>query len=177
MVPGVIAPATGQFGDAAVQIALAMGAGTMIAMGRNTHALQRVESLDRTRIKRLQLMGDWKKELEELQAFEPIEAFFDISPMIAKHYKPCISALRRNGRAGLMVGMFFGVWQSAVKRKVDVGSELYRRPHETGDSGLLKLGPRGGIEIMGNFGLEQWNEAVDMRTEKARLDQMTLMMP
>ena len=45
------------------------------------------------------------------------------------------------------------------------------------NSGLLKLGPKGGIEITGKFGLEQWNEAFDMAAEKARLGQTTLMIP
>ena len=184
----VIAPATGQFGGAAVQMALAMGAATIIAMGRNTQALQRVESLDPTRIKTLQMIGDWEKELEALKAFGPIDAFFDISPREAKdssHYKSCISALRRNGRASLMGGlgdmtipgfaMVFGNLQLK-------GRWMWDREHIAGfmrlvNSGQLKLGPRGGNEITGKFGLEQWDAAFDNAAEKARLGQMTLMIP
>ena len=52
----VIAPATGQFGGAAVQVASAMGAGTVIAIGRNEKAQKRVQSLDPTRIKTLKII-------------------------------------------------------------------------------------------------------------------------
>lgn len=184
----IIAPATGQFGGAAVQMALAMGAGTIIAMGRNTQALKRVESLDSTRIKTLQLIGDWEKELEALKAFGPIDAFLDISPREAKdssHYKSCISALRRNGRASLMGGLgdlTVPGWAMVFGNLQLKGRWMWDREHIAGfmrlvNSGLLKLGPKGGNEITGKFELEQWNKALDMAAEKARLGQMTLMIP
>ena len=184
----IIAPATGQFGGAAVQTALSMGAGTIIAMGRNTEALKRVESLDSARIKTLQIMGDWEKELEALKTYGPIDAFFDISPGMAKdssHYKSCISALRRNGRASLMGGLgdlMIPAWAVVFSNLQLKGRWMYDREQIAGfmrlvNSGLFKLGPKGGNEIMGKFGLEQWSEAFDMAAEKARVGQMTLMIP
>ncbi|KAL8783803.1 MAG: hypothetical protein Q9195_009270 [Heterodermia aff. obscurata] len=184
----IIAPATGQFGGAAVQTALAMGAGTIIAMGRNTQALKRVESLDPTRIKTLQMIGDFEKELEALKAFGPIDAFFDISPREAlnsSHYKSCISALRRNGRASLMGGLgdltipVFAVVFGNLQLK---GRWMWDREYIAGfmrlvNSGMFKLGPKGGNEITGKFGLEEWDAAFDVAAEKARLGQVSLMIP
>ena len=43
----VVSPAIGQFGGVAVQPALAMWAGKVIAMGRNESALTRVKALDK----------------------------------------------------------------------------------------------------------------------------------
>ena len=184
----IITPATGQFGGAAVQTALAMGAATVIAMGRNPDALTRVQSLDPTRIKTLQITGDWETELKALKAFGPIDAFFDISPREAKdssHYKSCISALRRNGRVSLMGGLgdltipglavVFGNLQLK-------GRWMWDREYIAGyvrlvHAGMFKLGPRGGNEVTGKFALEQWKEACDLAAEKARLGQVTLVVP
>ena len=184
----VIAPATGQFGGAAVQVALAMGAGTVIAMGRNEEALKRVEALDTSRIKTLKMTGDWETELEALKGFGPIDAFFDISPQEAyksSHFKSCISSLRRNGRASLMGGFedislpIFPMVFGSLQLK---GKWMYDREDIAGfmrlvNTGLLKLGPKGGNEVTGRFGLEQWREAFDLAAEKARVGQMALVIP
>ena len=45
------------------------------------------------------------------------------------------------------------------------------------NSGLLKLGPKGGNEITGRFGLEEWKEAFEMAPKKAQMGQMTIMIP
>ena len=184
----VIAPATGQFGGAAVQVASAMGAGTIIAMGRNEEALKLVESLDPSRIKTLKITGDWESELKALKEFGPIDAFFDISPQMAidsSHYKSCLSSLRRNGRASLMGGLGdlkIPAWAMVFGNLQIKGKWMYDREDIAGfmrlvHSGLFKLGPKGGNEITGKFGLEQWDEAFDMAAEKARMGQMALMIP
>lgn len=184
----IIAPATGQFGGAAVQVALAMGATTIIAMGRNEEALKRVESLDPRRVKPLRMTGDWKGELEALKAFGTIDAYFDISPPMAadsSHYKACISALRRNGRVSLMGGLgdiVIPVFPVVHKNLQLKGKWMYERGDIAGfmrlvHSGLLKLGRAGGNEITGGFGLEEWDEAFTMAAEKARVGQMALIIP
>ena len=184
----IIAPATGQFGGAAVQVALAMGAGTVIAMGRNEDALKRVEAIYPARVKTVKITGDSEQELETLSKYGPIDAFFDISPTMASnssHYKSCISSLRRNGRASIMGG--FGdltIPASAVvfKNLQLKGKWMYERKDIAGFMrlvifGLLKLGAAGGNRIMGKFGLEQWREAADMAAKEARVGQMVLMIP
>ena len=186
----VVTPATGQFGGAAVQVALAMGAGRVIAMGRNESALTRVEALDK-RVRTVRLIGDdWAKELKSLKVSagsSPIDVFFDISPPEAQgssHYRACLTALRPNGRASLMgVGeLAVPVW-IMVKNNLQLkGKWMYERGDIAGfmrlvNSGLLKLGQRGGNKITGRFKLEEWKEAFDMAAEKARVGQMTLMIP
>ena len=184
----VIAPATGQFGGAAVQVAHAMGAGTIIAMGRNEEALKRVESLDPSRIKTLKITGDWESEHEALKKFGPIDAFFDISPVWANnssHYKACFNSLRRNGRASLMGGLgdiSIPGWAMVFGNLQIKGKWMYDREDIAGfmrmvHSGIFKLGKKGGNEVTGKFGLEQWDEAFSMAAEKARMGQMTLMIP
>ena len=184
----VIAPATGQFGGAAVQTAYAMGAGKIIAMGRNEEALKRVESLDPHRIKTLKITGDGEEELKALKALGPIDAFFDISPPEAKdssHYKSCLSSLRRNGRASLMGGLGdlkVPAWAMVFGNLQLKGKWMYERKDIAGfmrlvTSGLFRLGSEGGNEIMGKFGLEQWSEACDMAEAKNRMGQMALVIP
>ena len=185
----IIAPATGQFGGSAVQVALAMGAGKVIAMGRNEEALKRVKSLNPARVEIQKMTGNWEEELEALKHFGPIDAFFDISPQMAidsSHWTSCISSLRRNGRASLMGGLFGGLTipaRSIVSNNIQLkGKWMYERQDIAGfmrlvNSGLLKLGASGGNEITGKFGLEQWSEAFNNAAEKARVGQMTLMIP
>ena len=185
----IVSPATGPFGGSAVQVALAMGASTVIAMGRNEDALKRVESLDPTRIKSLKMTGNWETELEALKTFGPIDAFFDISPPMAQnssHFKSCIASLRRGGRVSFMGGLredlALPCWMLVHKNLQLMGKWMYDRENIPGfmrlvHGGLLKLGPEGGNEITGRFGLEQWREAFDMAAEKARMGQMSLIVP
>ena len=186
----IVSPATGGFGGSAVQVALAMGAGTVIAMGRNEEALKRVQSLDPTRIKTVKLLGDnWEKELEALQQFGPIDAFFDISPPEASkssHIKAGIMSLRRCGRVSLMGGLRGDVampaWQITHYNLQLKGKWMYEREDIRGfmqlvHSGLLRLGPAGGNEITGKFGLEQWKEAFDLAAEKAQMGQRAIINP
>lgn len=105
----VIAPATGPYGSAAVQVALGMGAGKVIAMGRNETSLARLASMS-DRVATIKLSGKVESDLAAIQASVkgPVDAFFDISPPEAAglpHTKAGILSLRRNGRASLMGGM------------------------------------------------------------------------
>ena len=185
----IVTPATGGFGGSAVQVALAMGAGTVIAMGRNEAALKRVQGVDPDRVRIVKMTGSWETELEALKAFGPIDAFFDISPPMAQnstHFKACITSLRRNGRVSLMAGLLgdLSIPFRAVMHKnlVLKGKWMYEREDIPGfmrliHSGLLKLGPKAGNEITGKFGLEEWKEAFEMAAEKAQMGQMTVMVP
>ena len=200
----IVAPATGGFGGSAVQVALAvlslqsigdtqytnvfqMGAGTVIAMGRNEAALERVRGVDPTRVKTVKMTGNLETELEALKAFGPIDAFFDISPPMAQnstHFKACIASLRRNGRASLMGGMHGDLsipFRAVMHKNLTLkGKWMYEREDIAGfmrliHSGLLKLGPKAGNEIVGKFGLEGWKEAFDLAAEKAQMGQMVVM--
>lgn len=101
----IVAPATGGFGSAAVVVALAMGAGKVIAMGRNVGTLEKLKTLG-SRVETVQMNGDVEAEMAALKKFGTIDAFFDISPKEAAestHFKSAILSLSRGGRVSLMV--------------------------------------------------------------------------
>ncbi|KAL9622077.1 MAG: hypothetical protein Q9160_003576 [Pyrenula sp. 1 TL-2023] len=189
----VVAPATGGFGGAAVQVALAMGAGRVIAMGRNEEALRRVGGLDGERVRTLRIVGDdWEGELAGIKALAlggVVDAFFDISPpgaLGSSHFKAGILALRRNGRVSFMSGVRGDLplpMSEIMHRNLKLrGKWMYDREDIQGfmklvHSGLLKLGAQGGNEITGRFGLEGWKEAFDLAAEKAQVGQMAVIVP
>lgn len=171
----IIAPATGQFGGAAVQVALAMGA-RVIAMGRNKAVLEDLKNRVPypERLSTVPTTNDFRSELAELQKFGPIDAFFDIGPPSAarsSHVKSAILALGHGGRVCIMSGYkedvaipvsaivhrdirIHGKWMGSRKDIVDIMKLV--------TSGLLKLGQAGGSEVVGEYPLELYREAWDV---------------
>lgn len=109
----VVAPATGHFGGCAVQVALAMGARKVIAVGRNAAALQKLEQLDANgRVSSVALTGDVEKDAGAIRSASPggrgADMYIDFSPghaTNAPHLQSCISALKHGGQAVLMGGV------------------------------------------------------------------------
>lgn len=104
----IVAPATGPFGGVAVLVALAMGAGRIIAMGRNLDALSRLRSGREDRVVTMQITGDTEKDAAELLKFGPADVYFDISPPQAtgsSHMASAFRALKRGARVSLMGGL------------------------------------------------------------------------
>lgn len=92
----IVTPATGSFGSAAVLVALAMGAGKVIAMGRNAEALAGLKTRD-DRIESVQMTGDLEQGMETLQAFGKADVYLDISPAVSEgstHFRAAIQSLR-----------------------------------------------------------------------------------
>lgn len=92
----IVSPATGSFGSATVLVALAMGAGKVIAMGRNSEALSMLKSRD-ARIETVQMTGNLQTELEALGVFGKADCMLDISPKAAQestHFRAAIQSLR-----------------------------------------------------------------------------------
>ncbi|KAJ3903180.1 hypothetical protein F5879DRAFT_960779 [Lentinula edodes] len=172
----IIAPATGPFGSAAVRVALAMGAGRVIAMGRNETMLHKLSTLD-ARISTVRITGNEKTETDALKKLGPIDVFFDISPFMAAnstHFKSAIAALRHSGRISLMGGVYADMsfpYLSFMHRNLTMkGTWMFSREQMFGfvkllESGLLPLGEKNGLSVGGKFGLEEWEEAF----EKARV--------
>ncbi|KAJ3794887.1 alcohol dehydrogenase [Lentinula aff. detonsa] len=172
----VIAPATGPFGSAAVRVALAMGAGRVIAMGRSETALKRLCALD-SRIVTVQITGNEQSETEALKRHGPIDVFFDISPPMAvdsTHFKSVIAVLKHGGRISLMGGVRGDLsfpYATFMQRNLSMkGTFMFSREQILSfvkliQSGLLPLGEKGGLSVGGKFGLEKWEEAF----EKARV--------
>jgi NADPH:quinone reductase-like Zn-dependent oxidoreductase len=165
----IIAPATGSFGRAAVHVALAMGA-TVIAMGRNKQALQRLAGLG-PRVKTVPITGNSEDDLAALKKQGTIDAYLDISPPSATdstHLKSGILAVRDKGRISLMGGIIGDVaiphgdimWRSKSLH----GKLMYEREDivtliKMIETGVLPLGEGGGITIARTFTLEDWEEA------------------
>ena len=171
----IVAPATGPFGGAAVRVALAMGA-RVIAMGRNQDVLKKLATHDR--VDYVPITGNMEEQTEALKKFGPIDAYFDISPPEAAastHFKSCMLALKHSGRVSLMGGIgedisiparFIMVFNITIK-----GKWMYERDDvllmiKMVESGVFKLGPDAGMNVVGKFSLEQWEEAFKLAAER-----------
>ncbi|KAJ5403175.1 alcohol dehydrogenase [Penicillium cosmopolitanum] len=160
----IISPATGAFGSAAVQVALAMGA-SVIAMGRNNETLENLKSkflpdASDDRIQLIQITNDLQQEFAAGSS----------------HIKSAIMSLRHSGRICLMGGAMGDMAIPAspvVRRNLTIkGKWMYERDDilkliQMVESGALKLGREAGCRIVGRFPMEKWKEAFDAAAEHA----------
>jgi threonine dehydrogenase-like Zn-dependent dehydrogenase len=183
----IIAPATGQFGGAAVLVALAMGA-RVIAMGRNIETLAKLKTLSR-RVETVQMTGNQEEEVAVLQKFGPADAFFDISPREAidsTHIKSAILSLRHAGRISYMGGLLgdVGIPLRLFLRK-DLklhGKWMYSRDDigllvKMIEIGILGLEEKDGISVVGAFPLDKWQEAFSLAAKHATFGEIVLLKP
>jgi len=110
----LVSGATGNFGSAAVSVALAMGAACVIAPGRNEAVLADLERRFGERVRTVKLSGhedDDRERMKQAAPF-PIDCVMDILPPHAPvaAARAAIMTVRQNGRAVLMggVGMLGG---------------------------------------------------------------------
>lgn len=101
--------ATGNFGSAAVAVALAMGAGCVIATGRNETALSQLAQRYGRRVRGVAMRGDEQTDRQQiLQAAPgPIDCVLDILPPAASaaQVRAAVMAVRPYGRVVLMGGV------------------------------------------------------------------------
>ncbi|KAI1291052.1 GroES-like protein [Xylaria venustula] len=169
----VVAPATGNFGSAAVFVALAMGAAKVIAMGRNTEKLQQILKGTGDRVKTVPITGDVEADTAAIQVHGSVDVYFDISPKLnstPSHMKSGIASLRPKGRISFMGGVLGDVeipYLAVVFKGLTLhGTFMYTRQQTDElirlvESGMLPIGNRGGYEVTGKFTLEQWGEAFE----------------
>ncbi|KAK6367948.1 hypothetical protein LTS17_010101 [Exophiala oligosperma] len=174
----IVTPAAGMYGSAAVVAALAMGA-RVVAVGRNLDTLNVFKSWpayseEGGRLDIVQTTGDVDADVASLtkDGTDMADVFFDISPGKAigsPHYKSCIRALRRGGRASYM-GAHFELPLPAMtmtlnditfKAKWMYEREDVRAMIKLAENGFLKLGEKNGIKTVGKFPLEKFAEAFD----------------
>jgi len=179
----IITPATGSFGSAAVQVALAMGA-RVIAMGRNASSLAKLAA-SHERVETVQITGDIQADLKSLQAFGSIDAYFDISPPEASestHFRSCILALRHSGRVSFMGGLNGELTipiKVVLNRDLQLrGKWMYSRQNAKDliklvEVGLLKLGGK----KVNKFALEEWEKGFDKAAECAGTEFTTVIIP
>jgi alcohol dehydrogenase len=110
----LISGATGNFGSAAVAVALAMGAGCVIATGRNEKVLEDLARRFGHRLRTVKLVGTEEVDRERMRqaAPGPIDCVLDILPpsVGTTVVRAAIMAVRPYGRVVLMggVGMLGG---------------------------------------------------------------------
>lgn len=170
----IVAPATGMFSGAAVQVAVAMGA-KVIAFSRNKAVMEQLRAtLPAGRVEIVLNTGDAEKDTAALKQFGPVDAYIDISPVQAAkstHVRSAILAVRPYGRVSLMgvipndiaVPYVHAVFNNLTIR----GQYMYEREDvrsliKLAETGVLPLGEKGGVEILGRFGLEDFVKAVEL---------------
>ncbi|TLD15141.1 hypothetical protein PspLS_10625 [Pyricularia sp. CBS 133598] len=166
----LIAPATGYFSGAAVPMALAMGAGTVVAVGRSAATLEALQAkfgADRVRI--VVTTGDVEADAAAMrEAAGPVDVYMDVSPPAASgssHMRSGFKALAVGGRAVLMGFVPDDVplsYSEAMFKNLTVkGKYMYEREDlrsliKMAESGVLKLGKGAGVEIIGRYKLDDY---------------------
>ncbi|CAG9957066.1 unnamed protein product [Clonostachys rosea f. rosea IK726] len=189
----IISPATGPYGGAAVQTAVAIGA-TVIAMGRNEAELARLKAhvqkgTPSARIETVRISGDQAADTASLQVFGPVDAVLDFSPPMAvaaksTHLKSALSCLRRNGRASLMgfVGSDLPIdsWNFISKNITLKGKLMYEREDMLLFNKMLHAGrfPRGeDFADVKTYPLEDWKNALDEAAEFTGIGRLVSLSP
>ncbi|TGO63064.1 hypothetical protein BOTNAR_0105g00240 [Botryotinia narcissicola] len=181
----IVAPATGSFSSAAVEVASAMGA-RVIAVSRNLSKLEKLAAANQ-RVEIVQTTGNYEEDLARIEALGPVDAYLDLSPQEANgssHIRACLMSLRDYGRASLMGVPTNDIdipYMMAVMKNLTIrGQYMYEREDVKGliklvESGLLKLGKAGGMEIVGEFSIEQWNEGIKAIVQNPEPGKMAVM--
>ncbi|OAL02160.1 GroES-like protein [Phaeosphaeriaceae sp. SRC1lsM3a] len=173
----VISPATGGYGGAAVQVAIAMGA-RVIAAGRSQEKLTALKDHVLTcspnaQIETIAWSGDEAKDTASLKEIGTIDAVLDFTPpqgSKSSHLRSATSALRRNGRVSVMgfVDQPAVPWTLVANNITLKGKLMYEREDIVH---LIKM-LEGGVFTRGKsfvdsklFPLEDWQSGLDMAAE------------
>ncbi|MEU9429259.1 zinc-binding alcohol dehydrogenase family protein [Streptomyces sp. NPDC048342] len=152
----LISGATGNFGSAAVEVALAMGAGRVIAPGRNEKMLAELERRFGARVRTVPLSGDEDTDRERMggTASDPIDVVLDLLPPSAgtTPVRAAAMAVRESGTVVLMggVGMLGGSdlglpYPWIMRNNITIrGQWMYPREANTQ---LIRLAQRGLLDL------------------------------
>lgn len=166
----LVAPGTGWYSGAAVEVASAMGA-RVIAAGRNEDTLSRLAQA-LPRVHAVHVTGDEARDQEALAKFGPIDVMIDFTPQGIEsplYLQSSIGALAHGGRVVLM-GFAYGnlaadYGQMLVKNLTIKGRYMYERKDIGGlikliEAGMLKLGSQAGQEILAYYTLDGFEQAI-----------------
>lgn len=183
----VVAPATGNFGGAAVLVALAMGS-KVIALGRNLDALKRISATSE-RVDAVTITGDIQADAKSLGQFGPVNVFFDISPPEAAqstHIKSGILSLKHSGRVSLMGGIREEIsipYSVVMSKNLQLKGKWMYEQQDIGalikmvEVGVLKLGEGAGVKVVDQFGLDEWDKAFTAAAENTGMGMSVLLRP
>jgi D-arabinose 1-dehydrogenase-like Zn-dependent alcohol dehydrogenase len=190
----VIAPATGGFGGAAVEVARAMGA-DIVMVGRTKQALEKIRDiLIKTRpgagsIDLVQLTGQTMTDVAAIQAHGKVDKYLDFSPAAAAksgHIATCLLSLRKGGQACFQGGIQSQVEipyglvmfnDLSIRGKFMYEAEDVKRLIRLVETGRLPLGDRGGLETVGTYGLMQWEAAIDAAQKETGWGKQVVLQP
>lgn len=169
----VVAPATGKYGGSAVHIALALGA-RVIAMGRKEKSLEKLAKLGGGRVSTVRITGDADADAAAIQekAGGLVDVWMDLSPPEASgssHFKSCIQALKFGGRISLMcavAGVALDFSDITYRAATVKGTMMCSRDEalqviKMAEVGVLPLGPKAGLDIVGKSGLDGFQSALE----------------
>ncbi|KAK0723449.1 hypothetical protein B0T26DRAFT_675020 [Lasiosphaeria miniovina] len=185
----VVAPATGAFSGCAVQAAVAMGA-SVVAMGRDLAKLQTLQRLfPAGRVQVVQTTGDVEADAAALQRWGPVDAFMDVSPHAAgqsTHIRSAVLSVRQYGRVcfeGIVPTDLPVPFSVAVMRNLTIrGQYMYERDDvrdflKLAETGVFKIGSDDGVEVVGEFKLEQAQEAFDLAAKNTGFGKIVVLAP
>lgn len=186
----LISGATGHFGSAAVAVALAMGAGCVIAPGRNEQVLDDLVRRFGSRLRPVRLSGNEDDDRERMRqaAPGPIDCVLDILPpsVGAATVRAAVMTVRPHGRVVLMggVGMLGGddlglPYPWIMRNGITIRGQWMYPPEAVirlaglVRSGLLRLD----LFDITAFGLDDANEAVAHAAANGGPFKMTVIRP
>ncbi|PGH06491.1 hypothetical protein GX51_02315 [Blastomyces parvus] len=185
----LVAPATGSYSGAAVGLAVAMGA-NVIAAGRNIDVLERLKATHGERVKIVQLKGDAQVDSAAFKERfgRPVDVFIDVSPPQASGSTITRSGLMALGPYGRCVLMGFTTddsiavpYSHAVANNLTIRAQfMYHAADVRGllrlfESGILKLGKSGGVEVVGEFKLEDHEKAGKAAVENPQFGKLVVL--
>src|SRR6187402_3587984 len=174
----LVSGATGNFGSAAVAVALAMGAACVVAPGRNERVLADLARRFGNRVRTVKLTGDAKADTERMKqvAPGPIDCVLDILPPNAgaAPVRAAAMTVRPYGRVVLMggVGMLGGddlalPYPWLMRNDITVRGKWMYPPEANG--GLIALARAGLLDLrefeVAEFDLDDANAAVTHAAE------------
>lgn len=184
----VVSPATGGFGGAGVQVAIAMGA-RVIAMGRNEKELARLKEHIRkgkpgAEIETVKMSGEFETDTAALRKFGTVDAVVDLTPVWANrstHLKSAIQSLRRNGRCSMM-GFIQDVivWDTIALNITIKGKLMYERDDIVLFIKMMERGlfPKGkDLVVPKVYKMEEWKEALDAAAEWTGIGKTVMIEP
>ena len=186
----LISGATGNLGSSAVAVALAMGAGLVVAPGRNRAALDLLAERFGPRVRPIELSGNENTDRAAMAAAAngPIDIVLDLLPPQAPSSAARAAAMtvREHGRVVLMggVGMLGGAdfalpYPWIMRNSVTVrGQWMYPR---TANIGMIRLIATGTLDLTSEditrFHLDQVNDAVTYAAEHGGPYDRTVLTP
>jgi alcohol dehydrogenase len=186
----LVSGATGNFGSAGVAVALAMGAGCVVAPGRNEAVLADLARRFGPRVRTVTLTGNEAEDRERMKraAPGPIDCVLDLLPPSAgtRPVRAAAMTVREYGRVVLMggVGMLGGddlalPYPWIMRNCITViGQWMYPA---TANARLIALARSGLLDLrqwaVTEFGLDQANEAVAHAAANAGPFRLTVLRP